>query len=70
MMAAGSDVDIGHFAPVVVVDVVLGLFGWGVVHISAKVERQRGEHRVKRFGSLRVLRADLPVAVDFLGAVG
>lgn len=36
----------------------------GVVHISAKVERQRGEHRVKRFGSLRVLRADSPVAVD------
>jgi hypothetical protein len=41
--------DIGHFAPVVVVDVVLGLFGRGVVHISAKVERQRGERRVKRF---------------------
>ena len=46
--------DIGHFAPVViVVGVILGLFGWGVVRISARMEHQRGGNRVKKHGSLR-----------------
>jgi hypothetical protein len=40
--------DIGRFAPVVVVDMVLGPFGGYRAHL-AKVERQRGERRVKRF---------------------
>ena len=44
--------DIGHFAPMVIVGLVLGLFGGGR-RISAKVEQQRGEHRVKRNVSLR-----------------
>jgi hypothetical protein len=29
-----------------IVGLILGLFGWGVVRISARMEDRRGEHRV------------------------
>jgi hypothetical protein len=48
----GSDMDIGHFAPVIILGLILGLFGWGVVYTSARVEHERGEHRLKKYGSL------------------
>ena len=44
--------DLGHLAPMVIVGLILGLFGWGVVYISARVEHERGEHRLKKYGSL------------------
>ena len=45
--------DMGHIAPLVIVGLICGVFGWGVVRISARVERQRAEHRLKKYGSLR-----------------
>jgi uncharacterized membrane protein YciS (DUF1049 family) len=39
--------DFGHLAPVVIVGIILGAFGWGVVYLSAQVEHQRAEHRLK-----------------------
>jgi uncharacterized membrane protein YciS (DUF1049 family) len=43
----------GHIAPVVIVGLILGAFGWGVVYLSAKVEHQRARHRLERFGPPR-----------------
>ena len=41
--------DLGHIAPFVIVGLIVGMFGWGVVRFSAQVERQRAEHRLKKY---------------------
>ena len=35
-----SDMDIGHIAPMVIVGLVLGLFGWGRAHLGQTVAMQ------------------------------
>lgn len=40
VMPRGSDMDIGHIAPMVIVGLVLGLFGWGRAHLGQTVAMQ------------------------------
>jgi hypothetical protein len=41
--------DLGHIAPLVIVGLIVGIFGWGVVRLSAKVGRKRAEHRPRKY---------------------
>ena len=43
-----SDMDLGHIAPLVIVGLIVGIFGWGVVRFSAKVGRKRAERPLKK----------------------
>jgi hypothetical protein len=43
--------DLGHIAPLVIVGLIVGIFGWGVVRFSAKVGRKRAEHRPRKYRS-------------------
>ena len=40
--------DVGHIAPLVIVGLIVGIFGWGVVRFSAKVGGKRAEHRLRK----------------------
>jgi hypothetical protein len=40
--------DLGHIAPLVIVDLIVGIFGWGVVRFSAKVGGKRAEQRLRK----------------------
>jgi hypothetical protein len=40
--------DLGHAAPLVIVGLIVGIFGWGVVRFSARVGRKRAERRPRK----------------------
>jgi hypothetical protein len=42
--------DFSHMAPVFMLGISIAVFGWSLVRISARIERQRAEHHVSKYG--------------------
>ena len=42
--------DIGLTAPLFIVGLICAVFGWGVVHLSSRIERRRTERHIEEYG--------------------
>jgi hypothetical protein len=42
--------DIGHIAPLFLIGIGIAAFGWGMVRISARIERRRAARHVVKYG--------------------
>jgi hypothetical protein len=42
--------DIGHIAPLILIGIGIAAFGWGMVRISARIERRRAARHVVKYG--------------------